>query len=362
MALSELMAWTPFRLDALGLVTILGTNELDRTIGSLVRNRFTEFLPLLAAFLIAGNTITEPVPGFTVYNITDGIVAGDLAGWLARWLLCQEFTWNSTVLHVEVTHTRPRRLLEKCGSVLLGGIVVSAMTVISILMTDWFGLANALSMLVSVLVRYIVVKKNRDAIDQGAVAGFHSSSDTVKMFLTLPNGKAISIYAPRGVVVQSFLTTPRPSNPRWYAFVRSIGWVAFGCHIITLGMAALVNQIISVCVLVGATVVTVWRIGAVNDQIAYHLDFNRVDAEDPEDSRTGAYLRLKLTATEERMMVAWNLLPHESNKKWWQTYRFAQGETSLKMQTENTRPTVSEQIPRDVPHQVSQVQAPQGIQ
>jgi len=100
MSLASLKDWAPFKIDALGLVTILGQAELDLTLGSLVRNRLTEFLPVLAAFVVAGDNITKAIPGFTVYNITDGIVATDVAGWFARWLLLQDFKWNSSSVRV----------------------------------------------------------------------------------------------------------------------------------------------------------------------------------------------------------------------------------------------------------------------
>lgn len=83
--------WTPFKLDALGIVTLLGTEGLRQSISRLVPNRFVEYLPLLAPQIIADNTITHVVPGFTLYNITDGVLAIDLSAWLTRWLLCQDF-------------------------------------------------------------------------------------------------------------------------------------------------------------------------------------------------------------------------------------------------------------------------------
>lgn len=37
----------PFKIDALGLVTLLGAPEVNRHIGKLVRSRYLEYLPLL---------------------------------------------------------------------------------------------------------------------------------------------------------------------------------------------------------------------------------------------------------------------------------------------------------------------------
>ena len=323
MILAFLASWAPFKIDALGLITILGTTELDMTVGSLVRNRLTDFLPLLAAFLIAGNNILSPIPGFAVYNITDGILATDVSGWLARWLLCQDFTWNSTELRLQLLLDigRRNRFQRRLSEVALGVLGISTLLVFPILTADWFGLANSLSMTASVFVRWAVVSQNRNAIDRDTLAGLESSSEVIKTFWTLPTGKAVAMYVPRGVLIGCFLTTPQPPSPLFYSAARMAGWVAFGCHIITLGMTSLFNQLVTVFVLIAATFLTSRRIGADNSHIASHLAINRFDHPDPHDSRTSAYVRLNLSYTEERKLLAWNLVPHESNQEWWQKYR-----------------------------------------
>ncbi|KAJ9623933.1 hypothetical protein H2203_005379 [Taxawa tesnikishii (nom. ined.)] len=65
--------WNPIRVDALGLVTLLGDEEVDRAIGTLQKRRLTEYLPLLGDFVIAGDRFTSAQSGFTLYNVTDGI-------------------------------------------------------------------------------------------------------------------------------------------------------------------------------------------------------------------------------------------------------------------------------------------------
>jgi len=79
--LDTLQQWMPFRIDALGLVTILGNDRVDLVLGQLTHSSLTEWLPLLGAYTIVSNRIIEPLPGFNLYNITDGITASDLAGW-----------------------------------------------------------------------------------------------------------------------------------------------------------------------------------------------------------------------------------------------------------------------------------------
>jgi hypothetical protein len=92
-------------------------------------------------------------------------------------------------------------------------------------------------------------------------------------------------------------------------------------------MSALVNQLVTVVVLIGATVITATRVGVVEFRIGSHLNLNRVDSPDPKDARTNAYLELKLSAVEENNMLAWNLFPQRFNKRWWQKYRILSGKT-----------------------------------
>jgi hypothetical protein len=54
-----LRRWAPFKIDALGLVTMLGSAEVDMATGSLVFNRYAEYLPLLGAFTVASNVIVK---------------------------------------------------------------------------------------------------------------------------------------------------------------------------------------------------------------------------------------------------------------------------------------------------------------
>jgi hypothetical protein len=63
--LRGLKEWKPFGIDALGLVTLLGAEEINKSVGTLQRRRITECLPLLAAFVVAGDRFTEEQPGYS---------------------------------------------------------------------------------------------------------------------------------------------------------------------------------------------------------------------------------------------------------------------------------------------------------
>lgn len=98
MPLDVLRSWEPIRIDALGLVTLLGAEEMSRTVGRLVHSRVTDWLPLLAAYTVVDDQITQPVPGFVLFNVTDGIMATDVSPWFARWLLSYPLTYTATTI------------------------------------------------------------------------------------------------------------------------------------------------------------------------------------------------------------------------------------------------------------------------
>lgn len=156
--------WSPFQIDALGLVTLLGAEEVNSAVGRLVASSYLEYLPLLGAFVIAGNRFQDKAAGFNLYNISHGIHTTDLAGWLTRWMLSQSF--ESTRSFVQWTVTPPKSQWAGNVSALLISFVFNgfllAMTVLS---RDWYGFTNALSMIISVMVRTYIIGQNRLAID-----------------------------------------------------------------------------------------------------------------------------------------------------------------------------------------------------
>jgi hypothetical protein len=318
MYLPILKNWSPFRIDALGLVTLLGVDELNIALGRLVRNRYTEYLPLLGGFIVAQDRIVKPLPGFVVYNITDGVMATDVAGWFSRWLSVN-LTWSSTTLHISSRRSNAGNL-RQMGSLLpalMALFPTLAITGLAATIGDWWGFANTLSMLFSVFVRSTVVGQNRKALNMAAAKAITSSTEEVKTYWSTPDGHTVTIYLPRMVLLNCFLTNPRPPKELLYNLTQTIGWIAFGCHVITLGMATLVIQIISVTLLLVASVLVARRIGDDEDSIGSWLKIRR---EFREGSRAAAYGRLNLTGKEEDSMIAWGIMPHRSNFFWWTNF------------------------------------------
>ena len=186
-------------------------------------------LPLLAANLIAADKITKPISGFALYNVTDGIVATDIAGWFARWLLSQKLHFATSRLHIHAeaknTATKSRRVsrtqLQRASTKIFSAFFVMApILILAAWMRDWWGLANGISMLFSIWLRHVVIWQNLAALALASDNNEKSSRELVKIFLTLPDGKAVTIYSPRGLIVDCILTTPKPPNPKLYHSVR----------------------------------------------------------------------------------------------------------------------------------------------
>lgn len=302
---------------------------MDLVLGRLAQTGFTSLLPLLGAFKIADDSIAKPIPGFVLYNVSDGILATDITGWFARWLLCQNVTFNSTTLTISVKINglcKPRHgwlsgrhLLQYVAGI----VTMGPLLVIFILTGDWWGFANWAAMAISVIVRRIVISQNLTALDIASSKADARSKEPVKVFLTLPTGNAVTIRVPRGIVLDCLLTTPRPPNSRLYSTIRAVGWMGFGVHMVCLGMTSLLNQILAITLLLIATVLVAQRVDDKDTYIGHQLEIRREDIKGP-DFRAAAMARLELSTAQENTMLAWNLFPQKSNTDWWQKYRVCQ--------------------------------------
>jgi hypothetical protein len=183
MILQYVKDWEPFQLDALGLVSILGATAVDHSIGRLVRNRYTEFLPLLGAWTVVANQILQPLPGYCLYNVSDGIVAPDVSSWFTRWLACEDPSINMelTVEYKDTSHHWST--IPLAG--FLGFTIMGTLVVIPALMGDWYGLANAVFLTLSVVIRFIIISWYRDLIDDNATSANPHTPD-VSIMTPLP--------------------------------------------------------------------------------------------------------------------------------------------------------------------------------
>lgn len=361
--LTYLATWQPVQIDALGLITLLGASELELAIGQLYYPSAIEFWPLLAPFIVSNNSFMRPVDGVTLYNITDGIVATDVSGWVARWLMNRDLSWNSTTLIISACPPYRARVrtwggrlegrlrasnknskawtygllrafnLARYRAVVIatGPAAMLPTLLMPILQEDWFGLANAIALLLTIVTRVLAVHLNRKAISRSVSAGLQDSDrgrEMVKLAMTLPGGKFVTLYCQRGIVKHTILTAPRPELWK-YKTVLGVSWVALGCHIVGIGMANLVDQIICVVSLIASTVGFVLLAQGVSDKSNGGATYRLGDgcggmlwrlSKTHEDGRSAAYANLALTEDEERAMCNWHLFPAKSNLIWWERY------------------------------------------
>ncbi|KAJ5903486.1 hypothetical protein N7504_005869 [Penicillium tannophilum] len=303
--LSYLSRWEPFKFDALGLVTIFGAKEMSTSIGNLTYSWATAWVPILGSYAVANDEIAAPEPGFVLYNITDGIMATDIAAWFTRWLISFPLSYTATTIRLKI-NGRPQSAIDKATSITIGLTTTGVLLTLAVLTHDIWGIGNVATMAAAVLVRQQMVNQRRRFIDRAIDTVRVHLDEDVKVFLTLPNGKAVTILGPRQVVTNCLLTDAQPIDPQYYYLLRVTCWAVFGAHTVTLGMSCLFNQIVSVCVLLLGTYLTAVHVGDNREAIGTRLRLE-VDLGDPSWGRSPAYARLEMTTTEENHMLHWTV-------------------------------------------------------
>lgn len=336
----KLASWaegTGLHIDALGLVTLLGAEEMDRSIGRLVPSLYFDFLPLLGAFVVAGDRFTEKKPGFTLYNISEGIMTTELAGWFSRWLQGQELYRARSVVKWEVGKRPPRWRSFLIGLLLISVPAHGILLAVTVLAADWWGFANVIAMIVSVIVRYLQVAQNQAGIDENIKQAQDEAQrynytqklevyetamrrheelrqkgivneDTkmplepkdpyaiAKVIVITEDSKAVTIAAPRYLVKQAFTASPQVPNSVLYTACQWVGWAAFAVHVISIGMAGLYTQICSVVVILVATVLTAHKVGC-EDSRLWSLIRSKIGHGIDEDLGYSCWVSSRLKAT-----------------------------------------------------------------
>ncbi|KAJ5192194.1 hypothetical protein N7449_008336 [Penicillium cf. viridicatum] len=167
-------------------------------------------------------------------------------------------------------------------------------------------------MAVSVISRQFMVARLRSSIDKTIQSLKEDPGPDVKVFITLPSGKAVTIFGPRMIVVSCLLAEAQPTQPQFYYLMRMASWAAFGAHAITLGMSDLFNQVLTVVILLLSTYLTARHAGGYREAIGTQFCLE-VDMGDPGLPCGAAYIRLDMSTTEENSMVHWSMMPQRSN-------------------------------------------------
>ena len=349
MPLAHVKDWSPFQIDALGLVTLLGADEVNQSVGTLQHRRFTEYLPLLAAFVIAGDRFVTEQPGFVLYNLTDGITSTELKGWFTRWLMSHKINNATTVLEWKTNPKQSR--LKDLVAPMLSFVLVMPLLVITVLVGDWYGVGNAAAIIISILTRIYLLRQRRHARDTESSAPKDGKDNPIKKLCIIrSDGKMVTCRVPQSVL-NTFVKNRDVKYPNAYHCARWLCWLALGVHMCILGMCSLFTQIYTVFLLVLSTwwftSDFAWDIRRVKEEnvtvpgsSVFKLPFNRawsVEQTDHQktkkeesdekpvivnlDKRQIAWARFGLDKGEEEEMDRWNLFPiKEKNKKWWDDY------------------------------------------
>ncbi|KAF2437269.1 hypothetical protein P171DRAFT_437875 [Karstenula rhodostoma CBS 690.94] len=350
--LHHVLNWSPFRIDALGIITMIGAEQVNSAIGRLVRSRYTEYLPLLGAFVFASDQFADAKSGFALYNLTAGIMTTDIAGWFSRWCMSQGFERSSSRV-VWTVNDRSRRkkgclrgpqTADGVLASIIGTVVNATLLAITILQGDWWGFANAVSMVLSVAVRAYVVQQNRNALDAAAEKALHETNSEAKIekiLVILSDARMVTMYVPANVVYRCFVSKPDLKHKRLYYNIRMVGWAGFAVQVVSLGMSGLATQLVTVSIMVMATIATHFHIGCQEEIVATRLCAAKGEFGPNRTRRKDVYAALELEGHEEESMLAWNLMPHKttpSATSWWTSYMKDKEEYKKRRSGENTVP------------------------
>ena len=317
--------WSPFKIDALGIVTLLGADAVRKSLGRLVYSPF-EYLPLLAGHIFADNSVMEPIPGFELYNITEGIKATDLSAWFTRWLSCQKLSYNSTRLEIRPVDRASGPQTEQWFVIGLAFALKAFLVIWPMMIEDWYGLAASLSLVALVFVQVCILSDFRGSIDEAIkqLDNQATKKGEVKLFITMPNGNRLTVITTTGIAQDVLLTEARPASEKLHLASRAICWLGFGVHAVTLGMACLAVQLLIITVTLVSSVAMIqgWFSEGSNSNDTYigsRLLISR-QIDERIGSMSSVYVLLDLNEEEEQNMIAWSLFPTQHNKLWLPTY------------------------------------------
>ena len=362
--LEALKNWQPFRLDALGLVTLLGAEEVARAIGTLAPNTLTDYMPLLGAYRVAGNHFTTPEPGHNMYNLSDGITNTELSAWFTRWM-SHYVTESYSFLEIELAEDQ-RSFAELGGlhvglAFLLGTVIHLGLIALAALQADWYGIANGAALLMATLVRNYLIHANVKKFDakfKGELQQSHGGTQRFvrdgfnqrkKILIVRPDGGLVGMHIKLGLLLKLFgrldPTAAKFFSLEWqgmYTVARGVGWLAFGVHIVCIGQATLPSQLFVVTVMSVATILTIFNVGTqqswqqfrniLRSNHRQNSDYARYDmgtfmtikvVGPPVDAlvptnRSRMYALLAPTEGEVSWMESWNLLPLRPNDMWYE--------------------------------------------
>ncbi|KAH6870693.1 hypothetical protein BKA58DRAFT_181568 [Alternaria rosae] len=317
--------WSPFKIDALGMVMLLGADAIRKSTDRLVYSPL-EYLPFLAGHIFADNSVMEPVPGFELYNVTEAFKATDLSAWFTRWLSCQKLSYNSSRHRIQAVHHVPGSQTEQWLGTGLAVVVNAFLIIWPMLIEDWYGLAASFSLVALVVIRACILYDFRDSIDEAIkkLDDQETKKTEVKLFITSPNGKRLTVVTMTGIAQEVLPIEARPRSENLHLVSRAFCWLAFGVHAVTLGMTCLAIQLLIITVTLVSSVAMIqgWFSEGSNSNdtcIRSRLLINR-QIDERIGSMSSIYVLLDLTEEEDQNMIAWSIFPTQHNKLWLPPY------------------------------------------
>jgi hypothetical protein len=238
-------------------VALLGEQEVNRCVGSLHKRVWTEYLPLLASFVIAGDRFMEGQPGYALYNITDSITTTEIKPWFTRWLSIQKINKETTIFEFDVIPKDDRErgwdTFTTIFALCLGYNPILVLIACTAAAGDWPGIANFCCILISMLVRQYILSTRRAALRRKVVSGEEDKKKI--LYVTRQDGRMVTVKAPPSIV-ETFYRDCDFKNEfekGVYTVVRYIGWLFFGGFVVIVGMSSLFTQVVTVVFLVGST-------------------------------------------------------------------------------------------------------------
>jgi hypothetical protein len=261
-----------------------------------------------------GSRFAEKKSSYALYNISTGIMTTELAGWFSHWIRAQDLRQVCSIVKWTETDSVAQPSRFWVGFVLVGLPLNGMLVALTVLSNNWWGFANMVAMIISVLVRIVLVSQNRagidlnimraieaaevymgkgyskdvaeyeeklriyqasDKLDNGQKIGRkpeppRSPYQSTKVIVIRDDSKVVTLDIP-DYLVRIFAVNPQTPHPRLYTAFQGIGWLAFAVHIISIDIASLPAQIYTVLLLGIATILNILKVGCDDSKLSLRL-------------------------------------------------------------------------------------------
>ena len=309
--------------------------RIDVALGSLAHHKYVESLPMLSSFSIAFDRVSETIPGYVLYNVTDKIKTLDTAAWFTRYLKHRDLGCVGSTIHIKRVSKalKPHHYLAfilNLGTPILFIILSYIQYIYDAQTSNYNALVSSAFMLGTVLCRIVNVWQLRTALDKQVRKALPddargqdyqglSPTNTCKVWVTYSNS-SVRVVAPRGLI-RILLTDPKPIYPRFYEATRLLSLVMVAGQIVSLSKSSTTYMVYYLSVMLCSTALYLWfsRQHSNVDNICSKLEIT-VNRSTGRERHMQMFADMNMTEDEEESMRLWGLAPHASNEGWWEAY------------------------------------------